>query len=628
MGNFSRDPKARADEAAAKLYVSVRMQQGVPILDADWNLLDDLRRGEAETLGGRFIGDGVPTGSDGFRIFAVGLANDFGIRRGLIIVNGKLVRIDTDFTYTTQPNFNNAAVAPAIGPLVLPGVSGSFVTYLETWEREVDSQGDKALVDARIGIETAIRVKRDWAVRVARLTDFSGVVAAAPAGHFFYALAQLNWIGGSPAVTDDMLVERRETDASPRREIAYRRGQSALVLVDTAGFLSTLTTARDNVNDFLQFLTTKFVDPAAQYSAAEVMGAETLRAMASLADHGIALVNARALDTRGALSVFAQLFEAEKRFLTAWKGFVLPLVKPTGKVYDNAFKSMIETIETFLTGPAPTGFITIGAALQRANLLEAQRSQDQVNIQFSGEITKPIGVLLLTYLGSTAALVARNVPFDLRYRVSGSVTPDDAIQVDRFIDPEWKTELRNADGSTPFNLRLGPGTDSKEFLVTVTASAAAPAQNSISLLVSAQHNRGGLNHVSGQIVLAVNSPPPPSGDAFAITVATTSMSQAGGVFQIPVGTTGNVKFRLRNNTNTAAQVAVEFTPAVQPDWTITPPIGVNLANQTIPAQSQKEYPFQLQAPATPGQTMVLKITAKSGATLLAETQITVTTVNA
>ena len=66
MGNFSQDPAARAADAAQKHYVGVRLQQGVPLLDADWNLLDDIRRQEHETVGSFFIGDGVPTPSDGF----------------------------------------------------------------------------------------------------------------------------------------------------------------------------------------------------------------------------------------------------------------------------------------------------------------------------------------------------------------------------------------------------------------------------------------------------------------------------------------------------------------------------------------------------------------------------------
>ena len=43
MGDFSRTTIDRL-----KHYVSVRLQQGVPLLDADWNEQDDIRRYELQ----------------------------------------------------------------------------------------------------------------------------------------------------------------------------------------------------------------------------------------------------------------------------------------------------------------------------------------------------------------------------------------------------------------------------------------------------------------------------------------------------------------------------------------------------------------------------------------------------
>src|SRR5436190_22263033 len=65
MGNFSRDTLDRL-----KHYVGVRLQQGVPIVDADWNELEDIRRYEVQAFLKWFVGDGVPAGNDGFRIAA------------------------------------------------------------------------------------------------------------------------------------------------------------------------------------------------------------------------------------------------------------------------------------------------------------------------------------------------------------------------------------------------------------------------------------------------------------------------------------------------------------------------------------------------------------------------------
>ncbi len=73
MGNFSRDTFDRI-----KHYVSVRLQQGVPIVDADWNELQDVRKHELETFLKWFVGNGVPLGNDGF---AIGTKISGAIRR-------------------------------------------------------------------------------------------------------------------------------------------------------------------------------------------------------------------------------------------------------------------------------------------------------------------------------------------------------------------------------------------------------------------------------------------------------------------------------------------------------------------------------------------------------------------
>src|SRR5262247_928547 len=62
---------------------NVRLQQGVPIVDADWNELDDIRQFELRAYLKSFVGDGVPEGNDGFRIDAMGVADDFMINAGV-----------------------------------------------------------------------------------------------------------------------------------------------------------------------------------------------------------------------------------------------------------------------------------------------------------------------------------------------------------------------------------------------------------------------------------------------------------------------------------------------------------------------------------------------------------------
>src|ERR1700712_830942 len=68
-----------------KTRCNVRLQQGVPIVDADWNEADDIRKFELRAYLKWYVGDGIPGGNDGFRIDAqtVAAPDDFLIRSGM-----------------------------------------------------------------------------------------------------------------------------------------------------------------------------------------------------------------------------------------------------------------------------------------------------------------------------------------------------------------------------------------------------------------------------------------------------------------------------------------------------------------------------------------------------------------
>src|SRR5579863_6599356 len=113
-----------------KTRCNVRLQQGVPIVDADWNELDDVRKFELRAYLKWFVGDGIPSGCDGFRIdpAAPPAADDLIIRAGVAaapagavdydlalrysgraIVDGLDVIIPADINYKAQPLFAAAA---------------------------------------------------------------------------------------------------------------------------------------------------------------------------------------------------------------------------------------------------------------------------------------------------------------------------------------------------------------------------------------------------------------------------------------------------------------------------------------------------------------------------------------
>ncbi|MFD5406143.1 DUF6519 domain-containing protein [Streptomyces griseorubiginosus] len=334
MGDFSRSTFDRV-----KHYVGVRLQQGVPLVDADWNELEDIRRFEVEAFLKWFVGDGVPAGNDGFRIQAaagggvgtirlspastagpgslvsvdlsastaaaalgftavnrqaarglaparltgdaaqpfalspgmtlvvsangaspqtvtftssgfadlgaataaevaaavnaaanrvtatVGTGNDFFVaggdgtpeRAGRCLADGRDAVHEGRIAYSSQPLYANPALAaawgvPVVAELAAP-TSGSRtdLVYLDLWDREVTAAEDDTLVDPLIGVETCVRVRREWTVRVRP----GATRAPAPgdsdhmAGHAYLLLARLARQAGTAAVRSTALTDLR-----------------------------------------------------------------------------------------------------------------------------------------------------------------------------------------------------------------------------------------------------------------------------------------------------------------------------------------------------------------------------------------------------------------------------------
>ncbi|MDH3974177.1 MAG: hypothetical protein OEV42_07845 [Deltaproteobacteria bacterium] len=758
MGDYSRDPKARLADSVAKHYVGVRMQQGVPILDADWNTMDDIRRYELEISNSAVIGNGAPVGSIGFWIvpldnggvntiviradimdayglssvivdlatstaatilgfneqnFSVtrsgssparltgmrsepfplsdgdsleisingappvsitfaggdfadisiataaevsavintalvtataspGAGNDFIIKgandkgdTGKLLIEGKMVVNDSDIMYSEQPLYDNSQLAAEwdvdpVAPLTTPGSSDAYLIFLDIWDREIDSKEDENLVDVHIGIETTIRLRREWVVRVVLEDDYFALFNARPAGHTYYPLALVQRSTGVDAIDGESITDLRETEVSFLREVAFRDHDNTM-LVDTDKFYVLLSNTRDTVRDFIFHLTTKFIAPDSEYLAAEVMGIDALSAIAVVAEQGVALMNANSLSTKGALSLFEQLRMAEERFVQRWQESVLPLNKPgEGTIYLSAFTTMIDRIGGLVSGPAPGSFTSLSDALARGNLYEAVRTQQRIIYEFGQELDRSTGFIQIIYLGSLTPTVMRNGNFDLRYRVSGNVTPEDVIDVEVFIDPQWSTELRNLDSSIPLDIRMGPGEDEVEFLVSVTAPDVDAATTTFSLRAYARSNEVGLGRNSTQKILTIGDNVPPSEEGFVIFPLTSNLVSIDGVYQFPPAVAGGAasfSIRFANNTMTPVEVNVSYTPAPS-GWTIFAPAPSSLSNVTIPAENNIEFGFDFIRPAGNGITFDFTLTATESGTsnILGEAVISIITV--
>jgi IPT/TIG domain-containing protein/uncharacterized protein DUF6519 len=219
-------------------YVNVRLQQGVPLIDADWNELDDIRKFEVRAFLKWFVGDGVPAGSDAFRIEGTGDTNNFRILSGVdkttipagvsnqelglryvgnCLVDGLDVTIRGDMWFTDQawhasknPSAQllaETANGGVITALTTPTTAGTLVIYLDVWERLITVADDPTLALPGIGIESCARIKREWAVRV----DTSLPAPGAVAGHSYYELAALTRRANDGIVNPGDIADKRTT---------------------------------------------------------------------------------------------------------------------------------------------------------------------------------------------------------------------------------------------------------------------------------------------------------------------------------------------------------------------------------------------------------------------------------
>lgn len=213
-----------------KHYVSMRLQMGVPVVDADINELEDIRRYELQAFLKWFVGNGVPYGNNGFAIEPlddpgrVDFLENFKIvggsdgstdNAGRCFVEGWDAIIESDLEYTNQNLFDSilatAYVVPQLSSLSEATADREDIVYLDIWEREVlagetgDNQDifDRDIIDPDIGIETCTRMKREWVVRVTQdntTLPVNGDTVFRD-DHVYYELARIKWTLESDGTT-------------------------------------------------------------------------------------------------------------------------------------------------------------------------------------------------------------------------------------------------------------------------------------------------------------------------------------------------------------------------------------------------------------------------------------------
>lgn len=186
---------------------------------------------------------------------------------GRCLVDGWDVINESSLTYTAQPLYNDSTRAALWGvdPL-LPLNAASNRTdlvYLDVWEREVVGDDDRAhMINPVIGVETCVRIKRQWVVRVAE--GVAEDTKAVPqnlrrARHAYYPLARLHRKAGQASI--DTIDDLRRSGLGVLSEaLTIKDGKVGIGTKEPNSALSI------SANDKRQISTTRWADLSANSS--------------------------------------------------------------------------------------------------------------------------------------------------------------------------------------------------------------------------------------------------------------------------------------------------------------------------------------------------------------------------
>lgn len=450
-------------------YVGIRLQQGVPVLDADWNELEDIRRMELLAMIRYFIGNGVPAGNQGFQILTTSGQNNFSVAAGIVIVDGFLVINKNITTYQTQPN---VAGLPA---LTTPVADRTDIVYLDTWEEEVPGSdgGDPRLIDNRIGIETAVRVKREWVVRVKENTnDLSSIVKEK--GHSYLPLARLNRRAAVAVITPDMVIDMRKTGITLAEHIKVPLFvQIGLEMLDVARFVVMLTGLRTSL--FARLRQGQLPHQTASVQDENIL-LIALQEVMNRAHIGEVQTASRNMDNQDALQFMRSLYDVQKDFLG--------VLESIGNVA-NAAQAFITQYSKYLDGSAADFIKGLKLALDNQDLLAAVIAQEELNSFLSAPVTNlPEGTVNVFYnsvipfealaAGSTYAFT-----FEVESQVASPLGSEEfSIQVAVsaaswiFSISQNSVTLTNLGGKTSITVSVTPNAAETQATLTVTAIAA------------------------------------------------------------------------------------------------------------------------------------------------------------
>jgi hypothetical protein len=159
-------------------YSSVRLQQGRVQLDADWNEQIDIAAHRDETTATDVIGrSGAPLHAAGFSLTVQG--GNLVIGAGRFYVDGILVENEQAATFAVDPAVASVAAQPDLPGVTLPATDGTYVAYLDVWERHLTAlEAPDIREEALGGPDTATRTRVVWQVKLQDVSTVPNVSCA------------------------------------------------------------------------------------------------------------------------------------------------------------------------------------------------------------------------------------------------------------------------------------------------------------------------------------------------------------------------------------------------------------------------------------------------------------------
>lgn len=225
-GNFTNNKEDTFDPT--NRYTGVRMQQGVPLLDRDWNELEDIRRYEEQMLRKYYICNGTP--DDGFKISSCDPPdNNFKIGIGRCLVDGFEVVNElseqNQFIYYTDQKLEVLNPSTGIKPR-------HDTVYLDVWIEEVGKDKDEKLRNSKdLNEETTIRHKLVWRVRVdegSKRNYKNPAINPECVYHHYYDIAMITRKRGADKILDLDIQDLREVAGKKALDITRNGFKSAI----------------------------------------------------------------------------------------------------------------------------------------------------------------------------------------------------------------------------------------------------------------------------------------------------------------------------------------------------------------------------------------------------------------